>query len=181
MKVREALLQQGWPRFRCRLCGANSCGSSFVEYVPSYADSAILLQGLLRQRETELEERGRLLLKSKVLSYLGMSYKRAVRTRRCCMLNHLSQVVMCFINHTYALNVWGNACKEDLCSIQYAIEELRQQLQESVQAQEDIKAEARQVCGSSRSLMLLSCRLLRRRYSCKIFNHLHIMISGGCS
>lgn len=32
-----------------------------------------------------------------------------------------------------------------LCSIQYAIEELRQQLQESVQAQEDIKAEARQV------------------------------------
>ena len=33
-----------------------------------------LLQGLLRQRETELEERGRLLLKSKVPFCLEMSY-----------------------------------------------------------------------------------------------------------
>ena len=70
------------------------------------------------------------------------------------MLNHLSHVVMFSIIHTYALSVWEHTCKQDLCSIQYAIEELRQQLHESVQAQEDIKAEARQVCYTSRILTL---------------------------
>ena len=96
------------------------------------------------------------------------------------MLNHLTHVVMCPIIHTYASSVWGHACKPDLCSIQYAIEELRQQLHESVQAQEDIKAEARQVL-EFQSLISLSSRLLRRRCSCKRSSHLHIMTSGRCS
>ena len=69
------------------------------------------------------------------------------------MLNHLSHVIMFPTIHAYALSVWGHACKQDVCSTQYAIEELRQQLQESVQAQEDIKAEACQVCYNSQSLM----------------------------
>ena len=59
---------------------------------------------------------------------------------------HLIYVHMHLVTHTYALDFRGQAAFKNLCSIQYAIEELRQQLQESTQAQEDIKAEARQVC-----------------------------------
>ena len=120
------------------LAKSRACHHATVGQEPAQK-AAFMLKDLLRRKEADLEDRGRLLLKSKVCPPQELS-----RSRK--MAKHMKQVV------------WWT-CHIDACDgvdcLQYAIEQLQQQLQDSEQVQDDIKAEARQVRLQTASSCLL--------------------------